>query len=145
VAIDTNGTEDVFVADFTVFPGISGLQLQSISLISANHFGTDSGNGRSENPAFRADGYAVAFNSYAGDLTETPDTNGASDIFVRDRETRTTTLLSINREGTGAGNSASGSFSLSADGRIIVFESEASDLVTNDTNGRADVFVRPVP
>ena len=55
-----------------------------------------------------------------------------------------TRLVSINRFGTGAGNSgSSGRTTISADGRFVAFSSFASDLVANDTNGAtSDVFVR---
>ena len=66
---------------------------------------------------------------------------------------RTTTLVSVNQAGTDSGNGGSGPPDiflagtpfLSANGRIVAFESDASDLVTTDTNGQQDVFVRPVP
>ena len=54
----------------------------------------------------------------------------------------TTTLVSVNRFGTGSGNSGSQLSAISADGRFVVFWSVASDLVANDTNGTYDVFVR---
>ena len=54
--------------------------------------------------------------------------------------------MSINRFGTGSGNDVSGGpegLVISADGRFVAFRSGATDLVTNDTNGTSDVFVRP--
>jgi|RhiMethySRZTD1v2_1073278.scaffolds.fasta_scaffold323981_2 Tol biopolymer transport system component len=54
----------------------------------------------------------------------------------------TTTLVSINSAGTGSGNGDSFNPVLSAEGRIVAFGSSASDLVPNDTNGAADIFVR---
>jgi hypothetical protein len=57
----------------------------------------------------------------------------------------TTTLASINRLGTGAGNSFSNGAVFSADGRVMAFLSQATDLATtSDTNGQNDIFVRPV-
>jgi len=56
-----------------------------------------------------------------------------------------TTLVSVNSAGTDSGNGFSFVPVLSADGRVVAFWSEASDLVANDTNGTADVFVQPIP
>ena len=50
--------------------------------------------------------------------------------------------MSVNRNGTDGGNSGSFQQAISADGRFVAFQSDASDLVVTDTNGRADVFVR---
>jgi Tol biopolymer transport system component len=72
------------------------------------------------------------------------DTNGNTiDTFVRDLQTGTTTLVSVNRFETGSGNGNSGHQGMSADGRFVAFASRASDLIANDTNGTTfDVFVR---
>ena len=120
------------------------------TLVSINRFGTGSGNSLSGVPAvpvISADGRFVAFNSAASDLVAN-DTNGTDDVFVRDLQLGTTTLVSINRFGTGSGNGPSGGPGggpvISADGRFVAFRSFASDLVPNDTNGTTDVFVRPV-
>ncbi len=62
---------------------------------------------------------------------------------MRDLQTGTTTLVSVNRFGTNGGNTAGRrTLVLSADGRFVVFQSLASDLVATDTNGTGDVFVR---
>ena len=84
----------------------------------------------------------MAFSSDASDLVAT-DTNGATDVFVRDLQKGATTLVSVNRFGTDSVNGASGG-SISADGRFVAFNSSANDLVANDTNGLTDVFARPV-
>jgi Tol biopolymer transport system component len=95
-----------------------------------------------------ANGRFVAFQSQASDLVAT-DTNGGQptpdaqiDVFVRDLETGTTTLVSVNRTGMDSGNSSSFDPKISADGSIVVFRSLASDLVNKDTNGQSDLFVR---
>jgi Tol biopolymer transport system component len=114
------------------------------TLVSVNRAGTGSGNGFSTSPVLSATGRFVAFVSTASDLVAN-DTNGAPDVFVRDLKTGTTTLVSVNRAGTDSGNGASfGSYAplLSADGRVVAFQSAASDLVANDTNGAGDVFAR---
>lgn len=85
-----------------------------------------------------ADGRFVVFTSKASELVP-EDTNGFSDVFLRDRQTGTTTLISRTRTGT-SGNGASDNPLISADGRYIVFTSAASDLVDGDANGAIDIF-----
>ncbi len=81
----------------------------------------------------------MAFRSKATTLVA-GDTNGAADIFVRDRETSTTVRVSLATDGT-QGNNNSGSPSISDDGRHVAFGSLATTLVAGDTNGFRDVFV----
>jgi Tol biopolymer transport system component len=87
-----------------------------------------------------ADGRYVVMVSDAPNLVP-GDTNGFSDIFVRDRATRRTTRMSVGARGRQA-NGSSGFPAISADGRYVAFQSIASDLVAGDRNGRWDVFVR---
>ena len=111
-------------------------------LVSVNSSGTSSGNGSSSAPAITADGRFVAFQSRASDLVA-GDTNGNyNDVFVRDLQTNTTTLVSANYSGTGSGNFNSSNPMISDDGRFVVFYSDATDLVPNDTNFTRDVFKR---
>jgi hypothetical protein len=98
------------------------------------------GASESSGPAISADGRFVAFTSFAPNLV-TNDTNGASDIFVRDRLTGTTERVSVNSVG-GQANGASSFCSISGNGNCVAFECSASNLVVGDTNGRVDVFVR---
>lgn len=86
------------------------------------------------------DGRYVAFESRASNLVA-DDTNGVTDIFVRDRIAQTTTRLSLSSQGQQA-NGESRSPSISADGRFVAFESDASNLVLADGNAETDVFVR---
>src|SRR5207247_7640760 len=87
----------------------------------------------------------VALDSAATGLVA-GDTNGVSDVFVHDRQTGTTERVSV-ASGGAQGNGSSGLIgfafppALSADGRFIAFHSAATNLVTGDTNGAADVFV----
>jgi Tol biopolymer transport system component len=89
-----------------------------------------------------ADGRYVAFVSPATNLVP-GDTNRRPDAFVRDRATGTTVRVDVR----GNGGQARGGFdgvvqvALSADGRVAAFESDATDLVPNDTNDERDVFV----
>ena len=111
------------------------------TLVSVNSEGMGGGNADSHSPSVSADGRFVAFSSEAANLTAY-DTNGAADVFVRDLQHGTTTLVSVNRAGTGGGNDGSGMPSISADGRFVAFLSGASNLTADDTNYTFDIFVR---
>jgi Tol biopolymer transport system component len=91
-------------------------------------------------PAISADGRFVAFSSSASNLVEN-DTNDASDVFVRDREKGTTERVSLSSEGK-EGDGNCGFPRISADGMLVAFISEATNLVEGDTNGKQDVFIR---
>jgi hypothetical protein len=82
----------------------------------------------------------VAFESVANNLVS-GDTNGWRDVFVRDRQSGTTERVSVD-SAEAAGNSDSVEPSISGDGRYVAFPSDASNLVSGDTNGSVDVFVR---
>lgn len=84
------------------------------------------------------DGRYVAFESDATNLVSS-DTNGMSDIFVRDRELGTTVRASVASSGTEA-NGSSQDPELSRDGRYVVFRSNATNLVSADTNAKFDIF-----
>jgi Tol biopolymer transport system component len=103
------------------------------------------GNGASEVPAISADGRFVAFSSGASNL-HPDDGDGSYDVFVRDLEANTTTLVSRASGDAGAagekGNGGSYSPAISADGRFVAFVSDASNLHSDDTDGTDDVFVR---
>ena len=64
-----------------------------------------------------------------------------TDIFVRDVASRITTLVTVATNGADGNGPSSGS-AITPDGRYVVFSSSANNLVANDTNGIADVFVR---
>jgi uncharacterized repeat protein (TIGR01451 family) len=109
------------------------------------------GGGQGDNfhvaPAISADGRFVAFESDSISLVP-GDTNAARDIFVRDicrgaPSDCTPSTVRISRSSAGAqANSYSLAPAISADGRFVAFESEATNLVTGDTNDRRDVFLR---
>lgn len=100
-----------------------------------------SGAGDSSAPTMTGDGRFVVFISSAGNLV-TNDSNGAPDVFVRDRILGRTSLVSVSADGAGSANSASASPSISSNGQFVVFQSRASNLTTNATNGWENIFVR---
>ena len=129
VSGDSIAYKSVFVRD---------MQTGQNSLISIASDGTQA-NGISRNPTISSDGRYVAFESEANNLVE-GDTNNFPDIFVNDRQSGTTKLISIGFDGAPA-NERNTSPSISSDGRYVVFYSNASNLVNDDNNGYTDVFV----
>lgn len=113
-----------------------------MELVSASYLGGPS-SGESGPPAVSSDGRFVAFASTADNLVGN-DSYLRSDVFVRDRATGTTERASLSYAGTAPNNDSSSSerCALSADGRYVVFDSLASDIVPNDTNNSRDLFVR---
>ncbi|MGH8998076.1 MAG: hypothetical protein ACRDY7_01640 [Acidimicrobiia bacterium] len=95
--------------------------------------------GRSFSPVVSGDGSAVAFVSFATNLVDGDD-NEALDAFVFDRDEQETTMVSVSSDGTAA-DGLTFSPSISGDGRYVAFKSEAPNLVPDDGNGSADVFV----
>jgi Tol biopolymer transport system component len=111
------------------------------NLVSINGAGTQAGNRASVGPVFSPDGTKLAFTSFASDLGPT-DTNGTSDIYLRDLTTGATTLLSANAAGTQAANASSSTPVFSPDGTKVAFVSEATDLGPTDANTAPDIYVR---
>jgi Tol biopolymer transport system component len=90
-------------------------------------------------PSISGSGRYVVFETSSANLVP-GDTNGESDVFVRDRKTGRTERVSVRSNGAQA-NSWSGYASVSANGRFVSFTSDASNLVQGDTNGVQDIFV----
>lgn len=90
---------------------------------------------------FSADGRFVVFVSDADSLVTHCHNGPVTDVFVRDLERGQTALVSARRDGVDGGNRSSHSPAISADGRWIVFESSADDLVDGDTNEVKDIFL----
>jgi hypothetical protein len=126
---DTNNTYDIFLRDRL---------LGTTELISVSSDGIV-GDGFSQWISITPDGRYVAFDSWATNLVPN-DTNGTRDVYVRDRETGITEIVSITSDGS-PGNGESFWPAISADGRYVAFNSWASDLVVGDTNNYRDVFV----
>jgi Tol biopolymer transport system component len=126
---DTNGASDVFMFD---------RQSGTVSRISVDSSGGQS-NANSTGTAISGDGRYVAFMSEATNLVG-GDTNNAGDVFVHDNQTGQTRRVSVASNGSEA-NASAGAMDISADGRFVAFSSAATNLVTGDTNGKADIFV----
>ena len=132
VSGDTNSQSDIFLYDTTT-AATTRLSVSSTGA-QATAFSADA--------VISGDGSTVAFNSIATDLVA-GDANTAGDVFVRNIAAGTTVIASRATNGT-QGNAASGAedISLSSDGKLIAFDSIATNLVAGDTNARLDVFVR---
>ena len=133
VSGDTNNTDDIFVHD---------RQTGATTRISIGSDGAQA-NGGSSSPDISADGRFVAFYSDANNLVN-GDNNGCGDIFVHDRQSGQTTRVSVNSIGNEQNAPPSYDYavvSISGDGRYIAFYSDATNLVSGDTNGEADIFV----
>ena len=137
VAHDRNGVVDVFLRDRT---------RGTTELVSVGPGGVQ-GDGSSGYVAMglavSPDGRFVAFLSFATNLVR-GDTNGGTDVFLRDRRRETTIRVSVASDGSeangGAGNTDT-SLGLSDDGRFVAFSSDATNLAPRDTGAWTDVFL----
>ena len=127
---DSNGFEDVYVID---------RRDDALERISVSSNETE-GNGDSMWADVSADGRFVVFVSVADNLVPS-DKNETIDVFVRDRQRKTTEQVSVSSAGVHA-NKGSAWPKISADGRFVTFQSPATNLVPNDNNDVSDVFVR---
>ncbi len=115
--------------------------LNITKIISLNNVG-DAADGDCGDSAISGDGRFVAFTSWASNLVSS-DSNGLSDIFIRDMILNTTKLVSISANGQ-QGNFESYTPSISFNGQFIAFVSSANNLVNNDNNGVEDIFVKDI-
>jgi Tol biopolymer transport system component len=93
-------------------------------------------------PSLSPDGRFIVFISTANDLAPGGNSFYCPNVFLRDCASNTTVLVSGNLSGTGGGNGSSILGQASTNGQFVVFQSDASNLVPNDTNGVTDIFVR---
>jgi hypothetical protein len=126
---DSNGSVDVFVHD---------RQTGETVLVSLDRDGAQGSFG-SSHPGISADGRFIVFRS--GSKLAPDDTNASSDVYLRDSAAGTTRLVSTSYDDRMV-NDASDHPCVSPDGRFVVFESRASNLVVHDTNGVQDIFLR---
>jgi len=126
---DTNKSPDIFIYDTL---------LGTTKRVSVSSNSTQ-GNKNSYFPSISGDGRYVVYHSSADNLVD-GDTNGTYDVFVYDTVLNTTKQVSVSSNGTQS-NKNSYFPSISGDGRYVAYESDASNLVSGDTNGTWDVFV----
>ncbi|HVM12031.1 MAG TPA: hypothetical protein VM638_06110 [Actinomycetota bacterium] len=129
ISNDSNRFADIYVYDRVT---------ERLERVSVGTHGQE-GNHVAASGSISADGRYVVFVSGASNLSVEPDQNGVADVFVHDRLSGTTELLSRTPGGT-TGDHISHQPSISGDGRIAAFISYASDLVPDDTNGVLDIF-----
>lgn len=127
---DTATLDEIFLKDL-----VTG----QTTLVSAAADGTPA-NRYVSGMTLLAGGTKVLFLSAASNLVAN-DTNGQLNIFVKDITTGAVTLVSSAADGT-PGNASSSDARVSLDGTKVLFESTATNLVANDTNGRRDLFVK---
>lgn len=152
-AISGNGRFVVFSSTATnLQPGCSvgtpsqyvrDLVAGTTTVVNVDNTGTNCGNSFSHGPLqISDDGRYVSFESFSSDLVDN-DGNTSTDVFVRDLAARRTILVSV---GTSGESSLAGGAlpSMSANGRFVVFQACADDLVTNDRNSACDIFIRDV-
>jgi Tol biopolymer transport system component len=132
VSADTNGVADVFLVD---------TQTSTIRLVS--NAGGAAADGASGDVDISADGRFVVFETTATNLIPA-DANAASDIVLYDAQSGALTLVSRRGLAGVQGDADSFAPTISAAGTKVAFGSRATNLVGNDTNGRADIFVRDV-
>jgi len=137
VAGDTNGARDAFVFDRQTG------DIERVSLTASGAEATDGACCFDQGIDISGDGRYVVFHSTSEDMDDVAGQNTFSDIFLRDRQTGALTQVTHAADG-GAANGHSRYPGLSADGRHVLFQSDADNLVPNDTNGQTDVFVYDV-
>ncbi len=136
---DTNGIADYFVRDRLL--GIT--ERVSVDSNGGQAAVPTSASSPFSVPGISEDGRFVVFLSFSDNLVP-GDTNQAGDVFLRDRQLSLTERVSVSSSGAQAAYTGPTIIvpTVSANGRYVCFNSWAVDLVPNDTNMVADIFVR---
>jgi Tol biopolymer transport system component len=134
-ANDTNGADDVFLADT-----VEG----TIRLVSRDPVSADQANGASAHPDISSDGRYVVFDTAATNLVPADANGEISDVVRFDATDGSLTLVSRRGVAGAQGNGDSFAPSISKTGGSVSFISQATNLISNDTNGKADAYVRDV-
>ena len=124
-------------ADIYLYNRASG----TVQRITGTEIGVDADGTRSLSPAISANGRYVAFQSNLDDL-DFYDTNASMDVFVFDTLAQVTTRVSASPSGQDQLYEASTEPAISGDGRYVALQSQASNLVSSDTNGFLNIFVK---
>lgn len=126
---DSNGVADVYVYDLTI---------NELGLVSVASDGTTADGGDSRLQDISSDGQYIAFTSVANNLV--PDDMTGQDVFVHDRQTGETVIVSVATGGNVVGG-APITAAISGDGQVIAFVAIGAEFVEGDTNGVEDVFI----
>ena len=126
---------------FTLLSGCTG----STMMVSVSSDGTP-GNGPSFNPAVSGNGNFVAFVSEATNFLDPDlipgDGRVGRNVYLRHIHVENTELISIGADGVTIDTQVVGTPDISEDGRFVVWASDSSNLVPDDTNNRTDIFLR---
>jgi Tol biopolymer transport system component len=137
IGLDTNGARDAFLCDLTTSV-IQRISVTSTGVQGNYHTGVSQAMPGGTSLSF--DGRYAVFGSDAENL-DPADTNGRPDVYVHDRVTGATVLVSVDDSGV-VGTGASDAPAISGDGRFVLFQSGSATLVPGDTNHYYDLFVR---
>jgi hypothetical protein len=140
----TDGSADPRADNNVPFIGTARIQIRSADSPTVERVSSAAGGGDanelSEAPSVSRDGRYVVFHSEATNLvTGFQFPVGVAQVYLRDNLTDTTTLIS--QLGGAAGNQESRYPRISADGRYVVFQSAATNLIAGDTNQQTDIFL----
>lgn len=134
---DTNQVSDVYIHSSSGGPQFP--ELAATELVSVNIAGTGAGNGPSTVLGVSSDERFILFHSLASDLVAN-DTNQLGDLFLRDRRTQTTLMLTAGLNGSTADGTSTRRAMFTRDGTKVIFESYARNLARGDYNETRDVF-----
>jgi hypothetical protein len=134
---DDNNDLDIYVHDLKT--GKTRLASKTSDGVVANGFST--------NPGLSGNGRFVVFRSDAANLSNRDDDLYGDDIFVHDRQTRRTRLVSLRTDGEAANGDShnpepSGHRTISETGAWVVFHSDADNLSNRDDDNYTNVFLR---
>jgi WD40 repeat protein len=129
-ATSANFTNQIYLYDWDAKTNI---------LLSTPFYSSGPGNGACYSANISSDGRFIAWYSIATNLVP-GDANASSDVFLYDRSSGATTLLSVSRFGNLAADNRSLTPVFSPDGRTLAFQSWAADLVPFDLNRNGDIF-----
>ena len=145
-AVSGDGRFVIFLHEEPLVPPFTGLTqvylrdrlTQQTSIVSLDSTGTSDAPSGAGVPTITPDGTHLAFST--DDPLVPGDANGGEDIYVRNRLTGALVNVTLGSSDSG-GNLVNARPSLSADGRFVAFESSATNLIGNDTNGTEDIYV----
>ena len=130
---DNNVTPDDYIKD--TLTGIT-------TLASADSSGVTGANYADPNPpAISGDGRYAVFTSNASSVIA-GDTNGTTDLFMKDSVTGATTRISTDSGGAQANGPSLAGYAVSGDARYVAFTADATNLAPGDTHATSNVFVK---